>query len=579
MRTFKVGVYSECLKILSNFIVMIYKLYIDFIKDHLFTYILYILTFLYIPLNKVGLPHYYGKLISIIKKKNMDEIKNIFLVLIFIWSVYQFLNLVSSRIGSYLQPKFISYIRKYIINEVIERHKNNYEDLKLGEILTKIINSPYILYDVFQTIRNFLFTNIIFIVSTFIYLFYHNKLLGCVYLLCISFVIGICIIYTKTCESKVIISESIYDYTHEEIEDTLSNIISVYTSNKTIDEKDRLGEFSYKTSQAEQELNKCNNNFKIIYSITFIIIFIVLNLLSFKLYLNNTYKIGTLISVVIINYSILTTLMTIYYDTRFFIDTKGRLDILQGFMDRLPKKDNQKYDDNIIEKANKLDNISIFIQNLTFGYTDKNIFKNLNLEFKPNETTAIIGGIGSGKSTIAKLIIRLKNYQYGKILLNDIEINKIPIDNLRGIIGYIPQHPKLFNRTLYENITYGINGKITETQIFDILETNEINDIIPDFKRLMNQKVGKNGSLLSGGQRQIVWLLRFLFNNHKIIILDEPTSSLDNKNKEKVIKLIKELEKTKTIIIITHDKELLKYVKRIIEFNKGEIIDDKRIKT
>ena len=558
---------------------MIYKLYIDFIKDHLFTYILYILTFLYIPLNKVGLPHYYGKLISIIKKKNMDEIKNIFLVLIFIWSVYQFLNLVSSRIGSYLQPKFISYIRKYIINEVIERHKNNYEDLKLGEILTKIINSPYILYDVFQTIRNFLFTNIIFIVSTFIYLFYHNKLLGCVYLLCISFVIGICIIYTKTCESKVIISESIYDYTHEEIEDTLSNIISVYTSNKTIDEKDRLGEFSYKTSQAEQELNKCNNNFKIIYSITFIIIFIVLNLLSFKLYLNNTYKIGTLISVVIINYSILTTLMTIYYDTRFFIDTKGRLDILQGFMDRLPKKDNQKYDDNIIEKANKLDNISIFIQNLTFGYTDKNIFKNLNLEFKPNETTAIIGGIGSGKSTIAKLIIRLKNYQYGKILLNDMEINKIPIDNLRGIVGYIPQHPKLFNRTLYENITYGINGKITETQIFDILETNEINDIIPDFKRLMNKKVGKNGSLLSGGQRQIVWLLRFLFNNHKIIILDEPTSSLDNKNKEKVIKLIKELEKTKTIIIITHDKELLKYVKRIIEFNKGEIIDDKRIKT
>ena len=200
------GVYSQCLKLLSNFIVMIYKLYIDFIKDNLFTYILYVLTFLYIPLNKVGLPHYYGKLISIIKKKNMDEIKNIFLVLIFIWSIYQFLNLVSSRIGSYLQPKFISYIREYIINEVIERHKNNYEDLKLGEILTKIINSPYILFDVFQTVRNFLFTNIIFIVSTFIYLFYHNKLLGGVYLLCIAFVVGICVIYTKTCESKVIIS-------------------------------------------------------------------------------------------------------------------------------------------------------------------------------------------------------------------------------------------------------------------------------------------------------------------------------------------------------------------------------------
>ena len=105
---------------------MIYQLYINFIKDNLYTYILYVLTFLYIPLNKVALPHYYGKLISIIKKKNMSEIKNIFIMLIFIWSIYQFLNLISGRISSNLQPKFISYIRKYIIEEVIERHKSNY---------------------------------------------------------------------------------------------------------------------------------------------------------------------------------------------------------------------------------------------------------------------------------------------------------------------------------------------------------------------------------------------------------------------------------------------------------------------
>jgi ABC-type multidrug transport system fused ATPase/permease subunit len=553
---------------------MIYQLYINFIKDNLYTYILYVLTFLYIPLNKVALPHYYGKLISIIKKKNMSEIKNIFIMLIFIWSIYQFLNLISGRISSNLQPKFISYIRKYIIEEVIERHKSNYEDLKLGEILTKIINSPYILYDVFQTVRNFLFTNLFFVISTFLYLFYHNKILGLVYLGCISVVVGICYKYTQTCESKVIDSETIYDFTHEEIEDTLSNLLSIYTSEKTKDEKDRLWGYSQKTSKAERLLNKCNNNFKIIYSITFIIIFIVLNLVSFKLYLNNTYKIDTLISVVIINYSILTTLMSIYYDTRFFIDTKGRVDILKAFLNRLPEKAKETYNPKDIEKLSKIKETTIKIKNLTFGYTDKPIFENFNITLEPNVTTAIIGTIGSGKSTIAKLIIRLKDYKKGQILLNDIEINKVPIDKLRAVIGYIPQHPKLFNRTLYENITYGIDEKISEKQIFNILKKNEINDIIPDFKRLMNKKVGKNGSLLSGGQRQIVWLLRFLFNKHKAIILDEPTSSLDKKNKEKVIKLIQELEKNKTIILITHDKELLKYTKRTIELKNGKIIKD-----
>jgi len=553
---------------------MIYQLYINFIKDNLYMYILYILTFLYIPLNKVALPHYYGKLISIIKKKNMSEIKNIFIMLIFIWSVYQFFNLVSGRISSNLQPKFISYIRKYIIEEIIERHKSNYEDLKLGEILTKIINSPYILYDVFQNVRNFLFTNLFFIVSTFLYLFYHNKILGLVYLVCIVAVVGICYKYTQTCEKKVIDSETIYDFTHEEIEDTLSNLLSIYTSEKTKDEKDRLWDYSLKTSQSERILNKCNNNFKIIYSVTFIIIFIVLNLVSFKLYLNNTYKIGTLVSIVIINYSILTTLMSIYYDTQFFIDTKGRVDILKAFLNRLPENSKETYDPNNIEKLSKIKETTIKIKNLTFGYTDKPIFENFNLTLEPNVTTAIIGTIGSGKSTIAKLIIRLKDYKKGQILLNNIEINKVPIDKLRAVIGYIPQHPKLFNRTLYENITYGIDEKISEKQIFNILKKNEINDIIPDFKRLMNKKVGKSGSLLSGGQRQIVWLLRFLFNKHKAIILDEPTSSLDKKNKEKVIRLIQELEKTKTIILITHDKELLKYTKRTIELKNGKIIKD-----
>jgi ABC-type multidrug transport system fused ATPase/permease subunit len=556
---------------------MIYQLYLNFIKENLFLYVIYICTFLYIPLNKVALPHYYGQLISIIKKKNMRDIKITFSILILIWIVYQFLNLTSGRIGSKIEPKFISYVRKYIIEEVIDRHKNNYDDLKTGEILTKIINSPYILFDVFSTVRSFLFTNLFFIISTFIYLFYHNKILGITYLFCIGLVGIVCYKYTLTCNKKVIDSEIKYDETHEEIDDTLSNLISIYTSKRTNEEKKRLGIFSTETSNKEIELNRCNNNFKIMYSILFVFIFIVLNLLSFGLYLKNKFKIGTLVSVVIINYSILTTLMSIYYDTRFFIDTKGRLDILKRFLNKLPKKDNTKYHKKIEDKLDKYQDLQINIENLRFSYGDKKVLNNINVSF-PKITTALIGGIGSGKSTLSKLIVRLRDYKEGRIMLNDIEINKIPIEKLRSIIGYIPQHPKLFNRTLYDNINYGLDEKVSIDKIYEVLRKNNLTDIIADFKRLMTKKVGKNGSLLSGGQRQIVWILRFIFNNHKIVILDEPTSSLDSKNKLNVISLIKELEKTKTIILITHDNELLKYTKRIIELKKGQVISDNFLK-
>ena len=248
-------------------------------------------------------------------------------------------------------------------------------------------------------------------------------------------------------KKKVVESEITYDETHEEIDDTLSNLMSIYTSKRANQEKNRLGLFSTETSNKEIELNECNNNFKIVYSILFVFIFIVLNVLSFGLYLKNKFKIGTLVSVVIINYSILTTLMSIYYDTKFFIDTKGRLDILKRFLDKFPKKHNTKYDKKIEDKVDSYSDIQINIKNLNFSYGDKKVLDNINISF-PKITTALIGGIGSGKSTLSKLIVRLKDYKEGKIMLNDVEINKIPIEKLRSIIGYIPQHPKLFNRTL-----------------------------------------------------------------------------------------------------------------------------------
>ena len=93
---------------------------------------------------------------------------------------------------------------------------------------------------------------------------------------------------------------------------------------------------------------------------------------------------------------------------------------------------------------------------------------------------------------------------------------------------------------------------------------------------MMYTNVGKNGSKLSGGQRQLVWLIRSILKNSKVVILDEPTSSLDEISKEQVIKFINKYNKNKIVILITHDKTLLKHVNRIIEFKAGSIIKDER---
>ena len=164
----------------------------------------------------------------------------------------------------------------------------------------------------------------------------------------------------------------------------------------------------------------------------------------------------------------------------------------------------------------------------------------------------------------------------GQILINNRPLKSLNIDKLREYITYIPQHPKLFNRTLFDNITYGSKNKTIE-DIYEILDKLDFKDLKDKFKEFMYQKVGKNGSKLSGGQRQIVCLLRALLKDNRIIIMDEPTSSLDNEIKKKVIKLIDEISKTKNILIITHDLDLLDNLDRIIVLDKGNIIKNENV--
>ena len=135
-------------------------------------------------------------------------------------------------------------------------------------------------------------------------------------------IIGICFAFTKTCTKYVKASEKIYDMTHEEIEDTLSNLLSIYTSQKTTYEKARLNKLNTKVYQAEQKNMFCNNKFRVIYSISFVLVFSILNIYSFYIYYKKNVTLDILVAIIIINYTILTSFMSIYYETRRFIDIR-----------------------------------------------------------------------------------------------------------------------------------------------------------------------------------------------------------------------------------------------------------------
>ncbi len=546
------------------------EFYLDFLKEHKYRYILYLFTLLYIPISKVGIPHFYGKLIGYINDKKIIKAFHILIALIGLWFLTQVVHTVSNMVHARFMPKFVEFFRTRMIDNIFEKYSTNFEDLQIGDTIAKIIKSPWILEDVFDTMENAAFNNFLVVVSSFIYLFLYSKILGITYAFSMICVTLIGVFFVNECTDTVQISEHIFDRTHEEIEDTLSNLISIYTSNKVGHESGRIKILSKYIYDTQRSKLKCFGKYRIRFTIVFVIVFAILNILSFTIYLRKDISIATLSAIIIINYSLLSSFMGVYYQTKHIIDLKGRIEVFINYLNKLPKKNNVGND----EISNTNNGVNIELKDVYFSYSPKKyILNGVNLTIKAGENVALVGKIGSGKSTTAKLLVRLFDFDKGEIFYNGVPIKSLSLENIRSHFRYIPQHPKLFNRTLFENIIYAVNRNVSKEEVLSLIKSLDIPEVYTTFKDKMDMSVGKNGSKLSGGQRQVVWLLRALLTRPSVIILDEPTASMDNKSKVEVTKLVKKLGENSTIILITHDDILLDYVDRKITFKDGVIVD------
>ena len=254
----------------------------------------------------------------------------------------------------------------------------------------------------------------------------------------------------------------------------------------------------------------------------------------------------------------------------------GTLNAVDDFVEELYNTEIKNR--NIIEENIELPNIlinkgSILINNLTFGYNSNNqLFKNFYLTIKEKEKVAIIGSSGNGKSTLIKLIMGYYKLPDNTIFIDNNDINKFNLNDLRTQISYVNQNNKLFNTTLLENIQYGNN--VDEEEIIHVCKKIKVDNIFKNLKEGLYTNVGIEGSNLSGGQRQLVHILRCIFKKNNIIILDEPTSAIDKDNRDNIMNAIKELSLNNTLIIITHDNTLLELVNRVIVLDAGKIISD-----
>lgn len=213
---------------------------------------------------------------------------------------------------------------------------------------------------------------------------------------------------------------------------------------------------------------------------------------------------------------------------------------------------------------------SISLSNINYKYSKKNeIFVNLNLQIKKNDSVVIYGKSGSGKSTLINLITGITLPTKGKVFYNNIESKKFEIHkNLK--IGIVSQDEVIFNMSLLDNLKLR-NPNAKKSKIHDLISTLGLKSIFENKVIDLSMNINEITSNLSGGEKQRIALIREVLNEPDILILDEPTSSLDKTSLNKTIELLNKIRKTTTLIIFTHQNEFKKYNYKIYELKNKKL--------
>lgn len=323
------------------------------------------------------------------------------------------------------------------------------------------------------------------------------------------------------------------------------------------------------------EIKSINIKSNLLNSITVIISNLVNNLWTFGLLLyggmliiKNNMSIGELMAFIMISGMLYPRFTSIFNNFISYQNIKISFIRVMGYYNLTSELKTEEVKNELNIKDGELS-----IKNLTFGYSHDNIIiDNINLKFKTNTITAIVGENGCGKTTLCKLMARFFDPIEGSIYIDGNDISKFSIKSLRKNILYQPQNQYLLSGTIRDNITCG-DSDIDYEKMITTLKKVRIDNFINNLPNGLDTVIGESEKRLSGGQSQKIALARIYYNSPSIILLDEPTSFIDSEGQDIFNEIITDLKKDSTIIVVAHNKKTIDISDEVINLKRlmGEV--------
>tara|TARA_B110000967_G_scaffold115195_1_gene117889 strand:- start:630 stop:2324 length:1695 start_codon:yes stop_codon:yes gene_type:complete len=554
----------------------------DFYKENkldLITYVSVVVT--YLSFQGIAMPNIYGKLFEKLESTkifpNIFEFKNnykegnigfVLLILVILWLIVLGGDAVKNYYESILVPEYLAFIREIIYKKTIETFKFEYSEMKTGDYLSRVMELSRNFKDLFQQIiGNFVPDFTIATIMVF-YLLYINKQIGLVVLIGYILSIIIQLIGAKKLIKLVSQKENFFNgELSENLQDSLDNLMNVYINNESENQVNKNTELEEENKEKMKEIMHIESVVIHITHFITLLTYIISLLVLYELVKNKKISGKQAIVIVLILGEFLSNFM---YALRTFVhQIVYKIGIINGshdFMENIFTKRKKGEKKDVITKGD------IEYNDIKYRYDktkEEYLFNTFNLKIKGGKSYALIGRAGTGKTTLMKMLVGLHKIEKGEILIDGTNINEIDVDYLRNNINYVNQQTKLFNESIIKNITYG-NKEVTEDEVKELMKKYDLYEIYSEIPGGIDGIAGVQGGNLSLGMQKVTMLMRGIVKKSNIVILDEPLAGLDMKTKGKVIKLILNECKNKTLIVITHDTDIIPYMDDVINLNQLE---------